>query len=154
MTPASQLTFEVTHEYSGFDQQKFWDFFVDYEWHSKSGVMPAETVLNKHGERYPQGVGAIRTIKMANNMNFVEDIVGYEPPHHFAYTLKNSPLPVNSYRGDLFFENTQAGMALRYIGSFSPKYFGTGWVLRWFLRSNIAKMRSIWETGYKAYYNE
>ena len=151
---ARQQSFEVTHVYSGFDQQKFWDFFVDYEWQSTSEVMPAETVLNKRGEGYPQGVGAIRTIKMANNMNFVEDIVGYEPPYYFAYTLKNSPLPINAYRGELFFEPNEDGMALRYKGTFSPKYFGTGWPLRRFLRSSIVKMRSVWETGYKAYYGE
>lgn len=59
------LSFEVIHEYPGFDQQKVWDFFVDYEWQSASDVMPAETILNKRGEGYPQGVGAVRTIKMA-----------------------------------------------------------------------------------------
>ncbi len=144
-------SFEVTHLYPDFDQQKFWDFLVDHEWYSKSSLMPGEITLERPGEHHSHGVGAVRRIKIGS-IDLVEDIVGSEAPGYLAYAVRDGGMPVNAYRGETFLEQRGDGLHLRYRGTFERKFFGTGWLATQLFRSRIQKMIPMWAAGYEAYH--
>lgn len=154
MANSNKSTFELIHFYPNIEQQKFWDFFIDNEWYSQSDIMPGELILEKPGKDYPQGLGAVRIVKVNENINLTEDIVGYDAPRYFAYAPREGGMPVNEYKGEFFYESKDGGMIWKYKGSFVPKYFGTAWFFKWFLRKRMKTMLPVWEKGYKAYYQE
>lgn len=153
MANPTKFSFEVEHFYPNFDQQKFWDFFVDHEWYSQSDLMQGEIIVDKPGEDHPQGLGAVRRI-VIGNINLTEDVVGFDAPRYFSYAVHHGGMPVNDYRGEFFLEPKDGGILWKYRGNFNPKYFGTGLFFKYFLRSRIKSMFPVWEKGYNAYHND
>lgn len=146
-----KIHYELEHFYPNFDRQKFWDLFVDHEAWSKSKFLPGEITISKPGKDHPQGLGAVRTL-VTGSMNIKEDIVGFRPPEYFGYNTHNGSLPVNDFGGELFFEKQKDGLLVRYKGSFNPKYFGTGWLFKYFLRSTQKSAFQLLGKAYTAYY--
>ena len=89
---------------------------------------------------------------VAGSMSITEDIVGFRPPEYFEYATRNGSLPVADFGGELFFEEQNGGLLVRYRGSFNPKYPGTGWLLRYFLRSRQKSVLVGLGEAYAAYY--
>lgn len=151
MAVSKQYSFEIEHFYDAIDTQKFWDFFVDHDWYSKSDIMPGEVIIDKSGEGHPQGLGAVRTLKIGD-MQLTEDIVGFQSPNYFSYAVHEGGMPVNHYQGEFFFEPKDGGMLWKYRGHFDRKFFGTGLFFRYFLRSRMKGMIPVWEKAYHAYH--
>lgn len=151
MAKSNLITFEITHFYPDFDQQKFWDFLVDQDWYNKSSIMPGEITIVKSGKGHLQGLGATRRIKI-EKIEITEDIVGFEAPRYFSYAVHEGGMPVSEYRGEFFMEPHNGGLLFRYKGSFKPKALGINWLFKWLFRSRIKSMIPIWEKGYMAYH--
>ena len=62
-----------------------------------------------------------------------EEVVAYEPPHHFAYVLLKG-VPVRDYRADVTLTPDGTGTLITWTSTFEPKYPGTGWLMSAFLR--------------------
>lgn len=152
MANTKKVSFELTHFYPELEQQKFWEFFVDYEWYNQSDILPGKVFIEQAGKGHPQGLGAVRKLEIGN-INLKEDIVGFEAPRYFKYAVHEGGMPVNQYSGEFFYEAKNGGMLWRYKGNFEPKYFGTGWFFKWFLKSRMKSMLPVWEKAYKAYYD-
>lgn len=141
----------IDHFYPGFDRQKFWDLFVDYEAWSKSDILPSEISIVEPGEEHPMGKGAVRKV-VSGSMIILEDIVGFQAPEYLSYASRNWDMPVNDFQGELFLEQEQDGLRARYKGSFNPKHFGTGWLFRIiFRRAQSAAFRGLGQ-AYEARY--
>lgn len=152
MQNTKKIHYELEHFYPNVDRQKFWDLFVDHETWSKSEFLPGEIKIIKPGKDHPQGAGAVRSV-VTESMNIIEDIVGFHPPEYFSYVTHNGSMPVNDFGGELFFEEQKDGLLVRYKGSFNPKYFGTGWIFKYFLRSAQKSVFQKLGKAYKAYYD-
>ena len=138
-----KIHYGIEHFYPGFDRQKFWDLFVDYEGWSKSDILPSEISIVTPGEGHPMGKGAVRKV-VSGSMTIIEDIVGFQPPEYFSYASRNGAMPVNDFAGELFLEQRSDGLLARYKGGFNPKRFGTGWLLRIvFRRAQTSAFRGL-----------
>lgn len=151
MIDTKKIHYQLEHFYPGFNQQKFWDLFVDHEAWSKSEFLPGKININKSGQNHPQGLGAIRTI-VTGSMTIKEDIVGFRSPEYFSYATHNGSLPVDNLSGQIFITSEKDGVLLRYKGSFNPKYFGTGWFFKRLLSSGQKSVLDGLEKAYKTYY--
>lgn len=134
MKKTKKIQYSLEHFYPDFDRQKFFDLFVDPKAWSESDILQGTITINKPGKDYPQGLGAIRTLQ-TGSMSIKEDIVGFESPKYFSYATYNGSLPVNDFGGELFFEEKDGGVLIKYKGGFNPKYFGTGWIFKYFFSS-------------------
>lgn len=74
----------------------------DHAWFLSLGAMRCR--LQQEGQRDRDGVGAVREI-VSGGLRFVEDIVAFEPPRHFAYVIRTlefsggRTLPLRHERG-------------------------------------------------------
>lgn len=84
-----------------------------------------EAVVERPGTNAPQGVGALRRLKLGRTRSR-EEIVAFDPPRHVAYTLL-SGLPLRNYRGDVTLTATSTGGTdIHWQSRFSPRIPGTG----------------------------
>ncbi|MFO0760940.1 MAG: SRPBCC family protein [Byssovorax sp.] len=80
----------------------------------------------------PNGVGALRWLRTGRIISR-EEVVVYDAPHHFAYTLV-SGLPLRDYRADVTLEETGGETVVRWKSAFLPKIPGTGFLYAFVLR--------------------
>jgi len=146
--------FEFEHFYPDLEQQKFWDFLIDSEWYTQSDIMQGEVTLLTPGKDHPQGVGAVRTVKIGKTIDLIEKIEGFDPPRYFSYATQNGGkgMPVKDYLGEFFLEPKDGGLHFRYRGSFKPTFFGSNWLVTALFRWRMKTMVPIWEKGYKSYH--
>jgi hypothetical protein len=132
---------EVIEETGATPQQVF-DLLADGPgWISWAGF--DEVVLAEPGEPAPNGVGALRRIRMGR-VRTVERVVGFEPPHRFAYELL-SGLPVRDYRGEVTLDPIPSGgTRITWRSSFRPGYPLAGplqrYAVRRFLRRTARRL--------------
>ena len=91
----------------------------------------SRTVLEREGDPAPDGVGAIRKFSRAGGSSR-EEVVAFDPPHHFAYELR-SGLPIRNYRSDVTLTATGSGTHITWHSEFDRRYPGTGAVMRRFI---------------------
>ncbi len=151
MANTKPIQYEFECFFPNVDRQKLWDLFVDHEAWSKSDLLPGEITVLKPGKDHPQGEGATRSVS-AGSMNIKEDIVGFRSPEYFSYATHNGSLPVDNFVGEMHFEEQQGGLRAQYKGRFNPKYFGTGWIFKIFLRSAQKSACQNLAKAYEAYY--
>lgn len=104
-------------------------------WSRWAGPMVVRSWWERQGTPAPGGVGAIRALGM-KRVGSREEIVGYDPPRHLAYTIL-SGLPVRDYRADVRLTPDGTGTCIEWSGQFTPKVPGTGPLLRLFLLRTI-----------------
>jgi hypothetical protein len=102
-----------------------------------------EAELEQPGSTDREGVGAIRRFRTSRIVSR-EEVVAFEPPHHFAYIML-SGLPLVGYRADVTFEpHPAAGTVVRWRSTFRPRYRGSGWLnermLRRFLQDTAERL--------------
>ncbi len=97
-----------------------------------------ESGLERKGDPAPNGLGAVRRFRRGR-IRTREEVVAYEPPRHFAYTLL-SGLPIHGYRADVTLERRGCGTVITWASSFDPAVPGTGWLLRRILRNFVAQV--------------
>jgi hypothetical protein len=150
-----QRTFNYSIDtfYKGFDQQKFFDLFVNHKAWSKSDLLPGDITVIKPGKGHPQGLGATRKV-LSGSMEIIEDIVGFNSPRMFKYAARNGSMPVNDFVGELQIEEQIDGILVKYRGGFNKRYFGTGNLFRLLFRRGQRTAFDNLEKVYRAYYGE
>jgi len=78
----------------------------------------------------PHGVGAIRLFGAGFGPKSREQVVEYEPDHHFAYVSLSGPLPMKDYRADVRLSaEPDGGTVISWKGSFRSWMPGMGWFI-------------------------
>jgi hypothetical protein len=89
---------------------------------------PIESVeLEQEGDPPPEGVGAIRVLKMGRTTGR-DQILELVPNRTFKYATL-SGLPIRNYVGQVDLEAVAGGTGIHWHSSFLPKIPGTGWVV-------------------------
>jgi hypothetical protein len=82
------------------------------------------------GTPAPHGVGAIRLFGAGFGPKSREQVVEYEPDHHFAYVSLSGPLPMKDYRADVRLSaDPNGGTVISWKGSFQSTMPGMGWFI-------------------------
>jgi hypothetical protein len=93
--------------------------------------------LERPGRSETYGVGAIRVFstKVSRSREEVTELI---PDRRLAYVLL-SGFPLRDYRAEVDLVRTNAGVTtIDWRASFKPKYFGTGWFWRLFIKAVLA----------------
>ena len=104
-------------------------------WSAWAGPMIVRSWWEREGEPAPGGVGAIRRLGLGA-LSSREEIVGYDAPHHLAYTWLTG-FPVRDYRADVRLEPDGTGTRIVWSGSFTPAFPGGGPVMRRFFLATV-----------------
>jgi polyketide cyclase/dehydrase/lipid transport protein len=88
--------------------------------------------LERPGDPPPEGVGAIRIFRKGRTTGR-DQIVELVPDRRLAYVSLSGP-PVRDYRAEIELEPVADGTTIRWRAAFTPKVFGTGWLLERGLR--------------------
>jgi uncharacterized protein YndB with AHSA1/START domain len=75
--------------------------------------------LEREGEPAPNGLGAIRVLAVAPGPPMREEVVVYEPPYRFAYTIL-SGLPVRDHIGTVELSPSDGGTQVVYAIHTTP----------------------------------
>ena len=111
-----------------------WALLVDATAWSRWSRIPS-AVREREGIPAPDGVGAIRRLGLGR-LGSREEVVAFEPPHHFAYVLLTG-MPVTGYRADVTLTADGTGTLITWRARFVPKWPGTGRALEQFFRSTL-----------------
>ncbi|MGB8407240.1 MAG: SRPBCC family protein [Mycobacterium sp.] len=84
------------------------------------------------------GPGAVRLVTIGP-LTVRERILTEEPCVHHAYSIE-TVFPVRDHRGEVWFTPGQAGTLVRWNSSFTPKFPGTGVLLRIGLRFGVRRL--------------
>jgi hypothetical protein len=87
---------------------------------------PMRAVRERPGDELANGIGAVRRISRVR-----EQVVEYEPPHHYAYVAL-AGLPIDDYRADVTIQEGNGGTTIRWRARFEQRIPGTGPLLRLF----------------------
>src|SRR3954471_6117572 len=100
---------------------------------------PVDSVeLEREGTSEREGVGAVRVLR-TGRVTGRDTIVELVEDRRFSYTHESS-LPVKDYRGDVDLEPVEGGTEVRWVSEFSPKFPGTGALVRRGLDGFIARL--------------
>lgn len=111
-----------------------WSLLVDATAWSRWSRIPS-AAREREGVPAPDGVGAIRQLGLGR-LGSREEVVAFEPPHHFAYVLLTG-MPVTNYRADVTLTVDGTGTLITWRARFVPKWPGTGRALEQFFRSTL-----------------
>ncbi len=100
-------------------------------WSQWAGPLVRRSSWEREGAPPPGGVGAVRRLGSSRVFSR-EQIVGYDPPRHLAYTILSGQ-PVRHYRADVRIEPDAAGSRIEWSAQFEPKLPGTGRLMAWYL---------------------
>jgi Polyketide cyclase / dehydrase and lipid transport len=101
-------------------------------------TFPDEATRERDGAPDPDGVGALRRLRTGRRVTR-EDIVAFEAPTTFAYTLLEG-LPLRNYRADVTIRPDGAGCIVRWHSRFDPKLPGTGALWRLGIRKLLGRI--------------
>ena len=92
----------------------------------------------RDGDASREGVGAQRSFH-AGRVNSIEDVVEFDVPHRFAYSLV-SGLPLKDYVGRITLSEVDGGTRIDWRSSFNPRFPGTGMIWQWGIRRLLRGM--------------
>jgi hypothetical protein len=84
------------------------------------------------------GAGAVRLVTIGP-VTVRERVLAEEPGIHHAYSIE-SVFPVRDHRADVWFTSGQAGTVIKWTSSFTPKFPGSGALLRMGLRFGVTRL--------------
>lgn len=131
----SSASYEVSGHSAASPERVFEVLADGAGWSRWAGPMVVKSWWEREGTPAPGGVGAIRALG-TKRVGSREEIVGYDPPTHLAYTIL-SGLPVRAYRADVRLTPDGTGTRIDWSGTFTPKWPGTAGMLRMFLLVTI-----------------
>ncbi len=100
--------------------------------------MPArEVVRRRPGSTDPNGVGAVRTLRLGA-LVVEERITAYKPPERLEYVVIEGA-PLRQHRGEVVLSPAADGTRVGWSVSFRPLIPGTGWLLRSAVRRLLAR---------------
>ena len=114
--------------------------FNDYSgWKRWAG--PPSVSLEREGENYPSGIGAIRRFAVIPPVR--EEIVAFEPPHTMSYTLL-SGAPIKNHLGTVTFASHANGCAVHWKAQYEATIPGTAPIMdigvRWFFKRILGRL--------------
>lgn len=93
-----------------------WELLSDQEGYTfVKQVSKAELIQEGRGDK--NGVGAVLKIR-AMGATLLWEVVGFEPPHRFAYRITKFPLPFRHETGSVELTSRGSGTGVRWLSSF------------------------------------
>ncbi len=121
----------VEHSYS-IPIKKLWDIYTEYDlWNRWAGF--STSVLSIEGKPSRYGTGAVRCLG-SMGINAYEEILEYEPPSRFTYTVKKGGLPMKSHLGEVFMTEKDGRTTLTWKCRFEPSYGILGAPMQLFIK--------------------
>jgi hypothetical protein len=111
-------------------RQAVWDQFFDYDAAPPDFMKGASVEILTPGSPDPKGLGCVRQLNNPRGKPTVEEIVAWDPPRSFSYSVRSSAMPVKRYEGTMHFEERDGGTTAHYAADFDPKIPGTAWMVR------------------------
>jgi hypothetical protein len=105
-------------------------------WRDWSFLTRSELVREGLPDR--DGVGAVRHFTRYG-IGSREEVVAWEPPYHLGYRIL-SGFPVRNYRADVTLERIGTGTRIEWVGTYDPKWPGTGGVLGMAIPKKIQRL--------------
>jgi hypothetical protein len=102
------------------------------------GHSPAQNInvrLEKKGKPDSNGIGSIRIVTIGKRQ-FRERLENIKPQHNISYSLL-SGAPVKNYAGNVDIAPNGTKTLITWNVQFRPKFLGTGWVVKWFVKRTI-----------------
>lgn len=96
--------------------------------------------LEREGDPAPNGVGAIRSLRLIGPP-VREEVIAYDPPRRFAYRLL-SGVPVRDHVGTVELEPVQEGTRMTYVVETKPKVPLAGFAITAVIRRSVADLVS------------
>ncbi len=113
-----------------------WALIAEVETWSQWGAFD-ESALERPGHPNPRGVGALRRFRTGRIRNR-EEVVVFDPPHLFAYVVRESDVPVRDYRAEVELKATpEGGTTISWRSTFRARWPGTGTLVQRRLSSFI-----------------
>jgi uncharacterized protein YndB with AHSA1/START domain len=86
-----------------------------------------EAVLRHPGDPPPNGVGAVRVLRMSG-FAIEEEILAYDPPKRMEYRLL-AGVPIRDHHGEIRVDPDASGSRVVWSMRFRPRIPGTGWLM-------------------------
>jgi uncharacterized protein YndB with AHSA1/START domain len=93
------------------------EVLTDHRAYSKLTPLRSST-LEREGEPAPNGIGAVRVLKLAGPP-IREEVIEFEPPSRFAYKML-SGAPVKSHTGTVDLASSGAGTSVTWVVDSTP----------------------------------
>jgi uncharacterized protein YndB with AHSA1/START domain len=121
----------VEHAYN-IPVKKLWDIYTAYDsWNRWAGF--STSVLSNEGKSSRYGTGAVRCLG-SMGVNTYEEILEFEPPVRFTYTVKKGGLPMKSHLGEVLLSEKDGITTLTWKCRFEPSYNLIGSLMRIFIK--------------------
>lgn len=118
---------EVQHQFRQ-PLERVWARYTDHAtWGAWAGLGPVR--LAQLGTPPPNGVGCVREFS-AGGTRTQEQVLTYEPPHRFTYTVIRSPLPMRDHLGEVVFTARDGGTLVTWRCRFESRIPGLGGLMR------------------------
>lgn len=95
--------------------------------------------LEREGDPAPNGLGAIRVLSALPGPPMREEVIGYEPPHRFSYTVL-SGLPFRDHIGTVELSPSDVGTKIVYAIRTTPTLPVGGFVAIAVLKQSIKQL--------------
>jgi uncharacterized protein YndB with AHSA1/START domain len=129
-----RTTYEVT-AWSPAPVERVWALLADATtWRRWAGPLVLQSWWEREGDPPPGGVGAIRRLGV-RGASSREEIVGYDPPRHLAYTWLTRI--VRDYRADVVLEPERGGTRIVWRGGFTATAVAPAAVMQRFFRTTV-----------------
>jgi uncharacterized protein YndB with AHSA1/START domain len=103
-----------------------WELVADVETWCRWGAFDESELERPGSSSDPRGVGALRRFRTGRVRN-QEEVVRFEPPHAFAYEVRESDVPVRDYRADVILaERPGGGSTITWRSTFRARWPGVG----------------------------
>lgn len=118
---------EVQHQFR-VPLERVWARYTDHAaWGEWAGLGPVRLV--QLGTPPPNGVGCVREFA-AGGTRTQEQVLAYEPPHRFTYTVIRGPVPMADHLGEVVFAARDGGTLVTWRCRFRSRIPGLGGLLR------------------------
>lgn len=124
---------EMTYRFAA-PRAALWDQLFDYDAPPPSFMKDMRVEIREPGSPDPKGLGCVRALHSGKGAPTVEEIVEWNPPMSFAYSIMESPMPVRSYRGRMVLEEDGDETVAYYRAEYEPKIRGTAWAVKLMMR--------------------
>ena len=110
------------------DIERLWEVVSDHRGMNTWFVPGMHIRLDPEGSPEANGKGAVRIFERAG-YQVVEEVVDFEPPHRFTYTVLKG-FPIRDHLGELCLERAGDQTRLVWTIGFEAKVPGTGWLVK------------------------
>ena len=121
-----------------YPMEDVWRFIAEHR-HYKSWSGHEEMELVQEGDPPPNGVGAVRKLRLAGFW-LTERITSFDPPRGLAHQIVEGLPLVDDYRGHVTLKRGDEQTIVTYVLSFEPRFPLTGGFIRRSLQRSLDRM--------------